>query len=82
MPTYKCTNCNEYKRSKYEAGCNGNCGKRDCRECCETCGNHTLVSTEVAVIGNQLGLSQDNEILPILQRMKNEVDFGDKQYFQ
>jgi len=82
MATYKCTNCDAYKCSKYEAGCYGSCGKRDCRDCCESCGNHTLVSTEVSKIGNQLGLSQDNEILPILQRMKNEVDFGDKQYFQ
>nr|CAG8439272.1 2922_t:CDS:2 [Entrophospora candida] len=54
MATYKCTTCETYKRSKYEAGCYGSCGKRDCRDCCETCGNHTLVSVEVSTIGNQL----------------------------
>lgn len=81
MPTYKCTNCNENKRSRYEAGCYGKCGKRDCRDCCETCGNHSLISTEVTRIGNEIGLRSDNPVLPILQRLKNEVDYGNKQEF-
>ena len=81
MPTYKCSNCNEYKRSKYEAGCYGSCGKKDCRDCCESCGQHTLFSTDVVKIGNELGLRQDNPVLPILQRLKNEVDYGNKRYF-
>lgn len=78
MPTYKCTNCDAYKRSKYEAGCYGSCGRRDCRECCESCGQHTLLSTEVISVTSELGLRVDNPVAQMLQKLKNEVDRGDK----
>src|SRR4051794_23573589 len=39
--TYKCMNCNAYKRSRYEAGCRGGCGTDRCRECCESCNQHS-----------------------------------------
>jgi hypothetical protein len=81
MPTYKCTNCNEYKRSKYEAGCYGSCGKRDCKECCESCGNHTLISMEVANISSEIGISVSNPVLRLIQQQINEVDNGVRNQF-
>jgi len=74
MTYYKCTNCNDYKRSKYEAGCYGNCGNRDCKECCESCGNHTLVSMEVANISSEIGISISNPVLRLIQQQINEVE--------
>ena len=74
MPTYKCTNCNEYKRSRFEAGCRGGCGTDRCRECCESCDRHTLISMDVANITSELGISQNNPILRMAAKYVSEVE--------
>ena len=74
MPTYKCTNCNSYKRSRFEAGCRGSCGTDRCREYCETCNQHTLISMDVANITSDLGVSQNNPILRMAARYISEVE--------
>jgi hypothetical protein len=76
-----CVNCHDYKRSKYEAGCYGSCGKRDCEHCCSNCGQHSLIETAVINVINELSISKHSPVLGILQRMKEQVDRGDKNEF-
>jgi hypothetical protein len=72
-----CTNCKEDRSSKYDAGCYGSCGKRNCKNCCASCGEHTLIETAVVKVSNQLGISRNNPFLNELQRLKNMVDEGE-----
>jgi hypothetical protein len=77
MASYKCTNCDAYKRSKYEAGCYGSCGKRDCRDCCESCGQHTLINMSVVNVTSDMGISQSNPVLKMVTKYINEVEDSD-----
>jgi len=73
MPTFKCTNCNAYKRSRHDAGCHSSCGG-NCREACETCGRTTLISMDVARITDDLGVSRNNPILKMAVKYISEVE--------
>lgn len=76
-----CVTCHDTYRSKYEAGCYGSCGKRDCEHCCSNCGQHSLIESEVIRTINELSISKHSPVLRILQSMKEEVDRGDKNEF-
>ena len=73
MPTYKCTNCDKYKRSRHDAGCHGSCGG-NCREVCETCGQATLISMDVARITDELGIRRNNAVLRMAAKYVSEVE--------
>lgn len=72
-----CTNCKEDRKSKYDSGCYGSCGKRDCDTCCSYCGQHDLIEASVVRVSNQLGISKNNPLLNELQRLKKMVDNGE-----
>ncbi|RHZ64769.1 hypothetical protein Glove_320g53 [Diversispora epigaea] len=70
-----CTRCKEYRNSRYSS-CKNSCDSGDCEHICATCGQHSLIDSEVVCVGKQLGLNQNNPILEDFQKLKAQVNAG------